>query len=385
MASASSSGSDLSDRQNWERVYEKLDEMIRSEQSKSQALLEQREYLLQVINLQELQWKSRLSYLETRIDQMETKEAKWKQYYASKNNVLINAKDDEVSLYRKYAELTEKDLEDYNTCILSLCSEISDLRKKLETTQTLKSQTSSQKDPKAELQKLKQAYKTLKLDYETLKKNKDDHIACLVSEKDFTWNQFKLIENDYNALQKSRNLELDQANEAVEKLRKVLEQSRRNSYEKDEAIERLNGEVQSLKQLNEEKDEMILRLNNEMAASKTVRSGTGRNLRSRNNKRKLGDQEGSGMSADVARASKTVRKTGTKRKLEEASSYGKDADVAGTSKTAPRTLRSRTKRTLEPCNSGMRACASNSQGSTGRIYLSNMKFPKVNNINLSQH
>ena len=125
---------------------------------------------------------------------------------------------------------------------------------------------------KLEIKKLKQAYKILS-------SKKEAEITALFSEKDFVWNQFKKMESDYIAILKAKKIEVDQANEAVQKLQTNIENLQMSNSEKDKVIAKLetersnleldvrrcNGEVQQAK---EKAEALQLEMNKLHAATK---------------------------------------------------------------------------------------------------------------------
>lgn len=180
------------------------------------------------------------------------------------------------------------------------------------------------KDLKLEIRKLKHGYKTLKSEKAAQLSEKENQIEALVAEKDFVWNQFKVMESEYVATLKSKNSELDKSNEAAKMLKRNIEEMEASILEtdsviskmkdemaasisekdaaisqltqkfqasiskKDVMISRLNGEVENLNKMLKEKDQMIAALHADVAKfaaragplCKPVDSGTSRKLRS---------------------------------------------------------------------------------------------------------
>jgi chromosome segregation ATPase len=179
------------------------------------------------------------------------------------------------------------------------------------------------KDLKLEIRKLKLGYRTLKSEKETQLSQKENQIEALVAEKDFVWNQFKVMESEYVAAIKSKNSELDMSNESIKMLKKNIEEMEASLMEKDsiiskmkdemaasisekdvtisqlgqkiqasiskkdDKISQLNEEIEKLRKMMKEKDEMISGLHADVAKfaaragplCKPVDSGTSRTLR----------------------------------------------------------------------------------------------------------
>ena len=128
------------------------------------------------------------------------------------------------------------------------------------------------KDLKLEIRKLKHAYKTLKSEKEAQLSEKESRIDSLVCEKDFVWNQLKVMESEYAATLKSKNSELGKSNEAIRMLKKNLEEMEASiSKMKEEMSASISEKDGTISQLNQKyqasismKDDMISRLNEEV-------------------------------------------------------------------------------------------------------------------------
>lgn len=88
---------------------------------------------------------------------------------------------------------------------------------------------------KRKLQKLKRSFKVLSSE-------KDAEVAALVSQKDFVWNQYNKMDNDYTSLLKTKRIEVEQANEAIQKLELNIRNLQSSVIEKSETIARLEAE-----------------------------------------------------------------------------------------------------------------------------------------------
>ncbi|KAJ4807179.1 GRIP and coiled-coil domain-containing protein 2 [Rhynchospora pubera] len=310
------------------KVLRPLQLLFQSERSKNEELLADREYLLKLIELRNEQWARHVSLLESRIEQMKTQEEKIKKFNAAKLELLVDTKTREASSYKEYAEIAETDLEDAHTCIAALNAEIKALKCKqnnVDTQQPTGACDSTEvKDLKLELKKLKHGYKALKSEKDAKISEKEIQIEALVAEKDFVWNQLKVMESDYVAALKSKNTDLEKSNEAVNMLKRNLEEmeafiSEKDNIickikeemtasvsekdgaisqlkekfqasisQKDDLISRLNGEVEKLKKMLKEKDHMISGLHADVAKyasragplCKPADSGSSRTLRS---------------------------------------------------------------------------------------------------------
>lgn len=117
------------------------------------------------------------------------------------------------------------------------------------------------KDLRLELRKLKQAYKTLNSE-------KEKQLSSLTAEKDFVWNQFKTMEQEYIVTIKNKNIEAKQATEAAQKLQQNIDALQVAGQTKDNKIVRLRAEVTKAK-------EKILILENELEEMHSFVKGRG--------------------------------------------------------------------------------------------------------------
>lgn len=78
----------------------------------------------------------------------------------------------------------------------------------------------------------------------------------LLAEKKFVWNQYKIMENDYTAKLKTKEAEVEKANEKIKVLVSGMEQLRSENYEKDSKICELESKIAEMeaetKSLNKE-------------------------------------------------------------------------------------------------------------------------------------
>jgi len=115
-----------------------------------------------------------------------------------------------------------------------------------------------------------------KQEYKELSTKKEAEISALLAEKDFVWHQFKKMEGEYSGIIKSKQIELNQADEAVKKLHATAEKLQSLVTGKEETISSLrealsgNEEAKKLRLLVREKDETIAKLQRELARSEAI-------------------------------------------------------------------------------------------------------------------
>lgn len=88
---------------------------------------------------------------------------------------------------------------------------------------------------RGDLQKLKHSYKSLG-------SRKESEVSALMAEKDFVWNQLNKMESDYTSLLKVKRIEVEQANETIQKLQSSLENLKSLISERDGTIAKLEAE-----------------------------------------------------------------------------------------------------------------------------------------------
>lgn len=120
--------------------------------------------------------------------------------------------------------------------------------------------------------KLEAEVRRLKHEYEKLALEKSSEISALLAEKNFVWNQYKILENDYTSKLKSKHSEVEQANEKAKKLLASMEQLQSLNDEKDETIARLKDKVKLMEADSSKLNEENSRLSKELELLKKSRS-----------------------------------------------------------------------------------------------------------------
>ncbi|KAF8663234.1 hypothetical protein HU200_055840 [Digitaria exilis] len=231
----------------WRRLYDRLLKMLREEHTLAEELSVERAHLLAELEFQRIGRREREGIFQARIQQILTDEERRRRVEKAETAVLVGAKDMESRCYQELVELADSDAEDLRSHISTLAAENSELKAKLK---DVEHQTElngnnvdqhSGKDLRQELRKLKQAYKTLSSE-------KDKHISSLTAEKDFVWNQFKTMEQEYIVTIKNKNMEAKQATEAAHKLQQKVDELQVEGQKKDDEIVRLRVEVTKAKE-----------------------------------------------------------------------------------------------------------------------------------------
>ncbi|KAJ6829886.1 centromere-associated protein E [Iris pallida] len=249
---SSSPYSSSGDRRQWQRIFSTVSSMLRSQHSQIQTLADDRKFLESYIHLQHDLLSSTTSLLQSHIEQLKKEEKKGRKVESAKLDLMVGLKQREAFRYKKQLELAETDLEDFRACVEDLGAEISELKEKLNTRESVRAisgdgDSRSVADPIEEEQhrlNLEGEIRKLKASYKKLSSKKEAEISALLAEKDFVWYQLKKMESDYAGIIKSKRIEVEQANEAVAKLQRNLVELQTSVHEKDETIAQLNARVE---------------------------------------------------------------------------------------------------------------------------------------------
>lgn len=228
-----------SDRSKWLSTFKTLTKMLRSQKSQIESLLDDRKFLEKYIHIQHEHWSAKSHHLESYIAQLKDDVTKFRNIDKSKMDIVMVMKEREILCYKKQSELAESDLEDFSAFMETLNTENLEMKRNLKSGATDSTPVETQKDIRAlegEIRKLKHSYKTLKSE-------KEAQISALFAEKDFVWNQFKIMENDYVSILNSKEIEVEDANETVVKLQNNLLELQAAVNEKDQMISELKAKL----------------------------------------------------------------------------------------------------------------------------------------------
>ncbi|XP_038976763.1 MAR-binding filament-like protein 1 isoform X2 [Phoenix dactylifera] len=250
MGGHENSRSSSSDRRQWQRIFGTLVEMLQSRQSQIETLADDRKFLERYIRIQNDRWASKARFLESHIAQMKEEERKGRRVQAAKLDLMVGIKEREALCYKIQHELAESDSEDFHACAETLSAEISELKEKMKGREVHNGRAGfSEADPVGNPKKddrcntaLEDEIRKLKHAYKRLSSEKESEVSALLAEKEFVWNKFKDMEKDYTDLLKSKRIEVEQAEEAMEKLVRNLEKLQSSASEKDETISGLEAE-----------------------------------------------------------------------------------------------------------------------------------------------
>ncbi|GMI83093.1 hypothetical protein like AT1G19980 [Hibiscus trionum] len=235
------------ERQKWEKIFEGLVKMLKTQQQQLETLAKERNILEGRIKMQYERWVSDVRLYEDHISQMKNElqsEEMARVLEATKADMMVGLKHKEAFLCKMKLEETQDELTDFRVWfgILSKSSKDISQRDPIETKKgMLGGKHSGSKS--VTLETLEDNVRSLKLQYKNLVSEKSSQATALMAENKFAWNQFNVLESQYKDKLNSKQSELEKANKRIEALISDMEELRSSNTEKDEIIERLKAEL----------------------------------------------------------------------------------------------------------------------------------------------
>ncbi|KAK6938950.1 hypothetical protein RJ641_032458 [Dillenia turbinata] len=284
MASAKRS-KDSSERRNWQTVFNACVQMLRSQQKQIELLVRDRE-LLEDRNDR---WVYDSNLFQDQISQMEIDlkiAGMLLSVQAAKLDLMVGLKEREGSLYKTRFESAKDELEDFKVWFNYLTAgscEPKETDQENGTGETPNLRSSKSADI-IESSKKEREVRRLKREYEKLTVKNNSELAALVAERNFVWNQYKMMEKDYTSQLDSERTKVWEANEKIQKLLANMEQLQSSNIEKDNVIEKLKAEVANMetetnKRVSQLSVELELLRKSKSVASTPVLSRCTKNIR----------------------------------------------------------------------------------------------------------
>ncbi|XP_031395879.1 uncharacterized protein LOC116207146 [Punica granatum] len=155
-----------------------------------------------------------------------------------------------------------------NTLVHSLSKHCQDSRSK---GSSQKSSRRSAKELDVRDHLLEDEIKRLKQEYDALVLGKNAKISALLTEKKFVWNQYKILETKLNDKLKSKEAEIQLANEKVSRLLVSMEKLQSSNDAKDEVIAKLESKIADKEALARKRRDELVRLAHELELLKRAR------------------------------------------------------------------------------------------------------------------
>ncbi|XP_057973151.1 spindle pole body component 110 [Malania oleifera] len=262
-----------SDREKWEKIFNALVEMARTQQTQIESLVKDRKILEDRIKTQNERWVSDVRFFEDQISQMKrdfTTQDMTLALEVAKADFALGLKQREAFLYNLKLEEVYDELEDFKALFEFLSRKCSELEEgggdgNLNTVKSTKKDERHAKKLEAEVERLRH-------ECEELSSKDSAELSLLVSERNFVWNQLKTMESEYASQLKTKQDEIEQAKQKIEKLLANLEQLESSNNEKDETIVNLKAKVASMEAATNKKNEEISRISKKLDSLKKSRS-----------------------------------------------------------------------------------------------------------------
>ncbi|KAL2341589.1 hypothetical protein Fmac_009529 [Flemingia macrophylla] len=267
---AEPSGAASSERRNWSSIFKSLVQMVRSQQTQLQSFASQKKFLEERIRMQHEGWVSDVRFHKDQISQMHGAlmfEEKKRSLEAAKADLALGFKHREAAVLKWILEHTEDELTDFKTWFELLsckssngedqetASKDTNLRKKGTTSRGSKSSWNAAEKENCSSE-IKDELRRLRGEQEKLALEKYSEVSALLAEKKFVWNQYNIMESEYANKLKTKEAEVQNANEKIKALVSSMEQLQSKSYEKDSKISELESKMAEMeaetKRLNKE-------------------------------------------------------------------------------------------------------------------------------------
>ncbi|KAK1431337.1 hypothetical protein QVD17_07794 [Tagetes erecta] len=226
-----SSNSSKEREDSWKTIFKQLVDMIADQQRQLESLAQERKTLEKRFQSQHERWVFNFKVLEDHISQL-TRDSRIKDMARFVENAKMNLL---VSMKQKEAIINKLKFEEVDDERVDLKLLIDELSRVLA-------------QPKRV----------------TRSNGKDTAESSLKAERDFAWKQYEKTDNKLQELIKRTKLEVDGANETLQKLLSDLEQSESLNMEKDRKISSLQDNIVVLELDSRKKSEEISRLTKEL-------------------------------------------------------------------------------------------------------------------------
>uniref|UniRef100_A0A7N1A4B6 Uncharacterized protein n=2 Tax=Kalanchoe fedtschenkoi TaxID=63787 RepID=A0A7N1A4B6_KALFE len=242
-----------SERQRWDRTYNNLVYLLRTQQIHLETLLKERNLLERRIKTQHEWWASVVRAAEDQIFQMKCDmaiEDGVRSLQAAKSDLLAGSAQGETARLKLMLDYAENELaEDHKNYLDALhqkTSQSKDLSERDSTRSSKKKGFEAGEgvvivDTHSDV--LKSEIQLLGAENEKLSLKKTAEVSGLLLEKDFVCHQLKTLESDYADKLRRKADEVDKANEKITNLVARMEELQSTNSEKDKTIKALESEI----------------------------------------------------------------------------------------------------------------------------------------------
>ncbi|KAL6885475.1 hypothetical protein ACP4OV_010254 [Aristida adscensionis] len=259
------------------RACDRLARLLRGAHKKAEKLAREGLRLRTAALLLRREMSRREEYHQVTVQQMQQEEERRERILKADAAKRVVEEEREARRYQELYELTEKDLEVFRTRVTTLAAENAELKAKLKEVESLPelSETNvdhqhTAKHSRAEIRKLKEAYKALS-------NMKEKEVSALRAENKFVWNQFNTMEKEYRDICKKKDIETRQATEGTQMLRQEVDELKAEARKKNDEIDRLQAELSRAKEkilvLEDERQQMCSLIKSKDDENGTVKQG----------------------------------------------------------------------------------------------------------------
>ncbi|KAH7523508.1 hypothetical protein FEM48_Zijuj06G0018900 [Ziziphus jujuba var. spinosa] len=264
-----------SERQNWHNIFNAMVQMLRNQKTQLDTLAKERKILEQRLRMQHDNWVSDVRLLEDQISQMKGDFVTQKisgSLEAAKSEFVIGLKEREAFLNKIRLEYADNELDDLKALFNLMSNKLSDQEiggsdKDIRSLKNTKDGKHLSNRPESEVTRLKQEYEKLALE-------KNSEVSALLAEKQFVWNQYKIMEDNYTIKLNNKSSEVDAAKGKVQELLASMEQLQSSNNEKDDRIARLTSEVAKMNDESNKLKEETFRLSQELDSLRKFKSAS---------------------------------------------------------------------------------------------------------------
>ncbi|XP_050363153.1 uncharacterized protein LOC126782042 [Argentina anserina] len=249
-----------SESQNWEHIFNAMVNILQEQQSQLETMAKDRKMLADRIRTEHEKWDFNVRLLQDQIAQLDAdlvRQEKVGVVEVAKLELLLGMKEREAGLFRFQKEELQRDLDDFVTWVKLRAEGASDpkvdgesSKRKGRNDSSVKSLSRIGSGEKRLSKGSDDDLKKLQQEYDKLALEKRNEVSALLAQKKFVWNQYNIMEKDYDGKLKSKQSEVDQANEKVQNLLASMEQLQSANKEKDDKIALLETDFTKLKEEN---------------------------------------------------------------------------------------------------------------------------------------
>ncbi|XP_038717334.1 uncharacterized protein LOC120010623 isoform X2 [Tripterygium wilfordii] len=264
-----------SERQKWDKIFNGLVKMLKSQEQQLETLVKERKILQDRIKMQHDQLVSNIRFYEDRISQMKEDLVEKDRVHmldAAKADLILAVKQRETAIHKLNLGDKDDELADFKSCFDYLSESIRDNSSRNSSKPDKRKSGNRDTDKDVGSRMLDGEVRRLKHDYEKLASEKSSEISALLAEKKFVWNQYNLMEQNLTNRLESKHSDLERANGKIVQLLGSMEQLQSSNDEKNELIARLNAKVAGLETDANKSVEQISKLSQDLEFLRKCRS-----------------------------------------------------------------------------------------------------------------